>query len=90
MYGGGGGAFSCGTDKIIFLSREYLMILEDQAFLQSQDSAHRPPHSTPSPVSKLSLSFSVFLCVIGRAYWYEWGGDWLGEEHTTTRKPGSL
>ncbi len=43
--------------------------IEDQAFLRSYDSAPRPP---PLP-STSCLSFSVFKCVFGRAFWQERG-----------------
>jgi hypothetical protein len=45
------------------------IIIEDHAFLQSNDLA---PSRTPSPprplLSASCLSFSIFLCVAGRAY----------------------
>ena len=41
--------------------------LGKQSCSPSYDLARSPP-SPPSHVSKLSLSFSVFLCVAGRAY----------------------
>jgi hypothetical protein len=44
---------------------------EDQAFLQSYDSAPRPPPSFPAASY---LSFSIFLCVAGRSYRRERGG----------------
>jgi hypothetical protein len=47
--------------------------VDDQAFLKSYDSSHRPPPS-PFPLqfpSARCLSFSVFLCVAGRACWWE-------------------
>jgi hypothetical protein len=47
-------------------SREYLMIIEDRAFLRLYDSAPRPPHY-PSPAATC-LPFFVFQCVAGRAY----------------------
>ncbi len=59
-------------------SREYLMIIEDRAFLRSYDSAPHPPHS-PSPAATC-LSFSVFQCVAGRAYWR--GRGWAKSQTT--------
>jgi hypothetical protein len=46
----------------------------------------------PTLTSETCLSFSVFLCVTGRAYCRERGGEGMGEElnHTTARKPGPL
>ncbi len=32
--------------------------------------------SSPPPLSASCLSFSVFLCVGGRVYWWEGGGGW--------------
>jgi hypothetical protein len=40
-------------------------------FLRWFDSAPRPPPLSPS---ESCLSFSVFLCVAGRAYWRGWRG----------------
>ncbi len=46
--------------------------------MQSYSSAPRPP---PPPLpSTIFLSFSVFLCVAGRACWQESGGMGEGEE----------
>ncbi len=48
-----------------------------------------PPPSLPSAIC---LSFSVFPCVAGRAYWGERWEERVGEEpnHMTARKPGLL
>ncbi len=46
---------------------------EDQASSPSYDLAPPPP---PSPVIKLCLSFSFFLCVAGRVYWREGERGW--------------
>jgi hypothetical protein len=43
-----------------------------------------PPPPYPLP-SASRLSFSVFLCVAGRAYWRERVGVMGGEDHTTAR-----
>jgi hypothetical protein len=47
--------------------------IKDRVFSLSYDLAP-PPNPAPSPVSKLCLSFSVFLCVAGRDYWWGRGG----------------
>jgi hypothetical protein len=57
---------------------EYWMAIEDQAFLKSYELT---PPEPPSPLlqSTSCLSFSVFLCVSGRACWRERGeGDRAG------------
>jgi hypothetical protein len=60
------------------------MIIEDQAFSQSYDSALRlsPPPPFPQQVASLSLPSSVSVR----------GGKGMGEEpnRTTARKPGPL
>ncbi len=56
------------------------------------------PPSPHSPVSKMSLYFSVFVCVIGRPYWRDegmrvmgWGGGGSkSPNHATARKLGPL
>jgi len=61
--------------------RDYWMTKEDQAFSPSYDLA---------PLASC-FSFSVFLWVVGGAYWRQrWGV--VGEEpnHTTAKKPGFL
>jgi hypothetical protein len=44
-----------------------VLLIEDQAFLRSYDSAPRPL-PPPSLPSASCLSFSVIMCVAGRAY----------------------
>ncbi len=63
---------------------------EDKAFSPSYDSDPLPP-LLPLPSSSC-LSFSVFLCAFGQAYWWErGGGEWESiVKHTTTRKPDPL
>jgi hypothetical protein len=51
--------------------------IEDQAFLQSFDSAPRPPPLPPIP-SASCLSFSVFLCVTSELTDGRGGGGWRG------------
>ncbi len=46
--------------------------IEDKAFLRSYNSAPRPPF--PPLQQANCLSFAVFLCVDGQAYWRESGG----------------
>ncbi len=78
--------------SVSWYTREYCVIYWGlQDFLRSYDSAPRPPPSSPLP-SVRCLSFSVFLCVSGRAYWREGGGWGGGEEpnHATARKPDPL
>jgi hypothetical protein len=74
-----------GDKKLTILSREYLMYYRGPGF-----SCHRTlwlfPPATPS-----CLSFSVFLCVAGRAYWRERGeGREKEPNHSPTRKPRPL
>ncbi len=73
----------------VLYTREFELFIEDQAFSPSYDLAPSPP--LPPLPSASCLSFSVFLCVAGRAYWREMG-DGVGEEpnHTTARKSGPL
>ncbi len=70
---------------------EYWMIYRGPGFLPIVLFGSSP---TPFPPlrSASCLSFSVFLCVAGRAYWREKRGDGLGDKpnHTTARKPGPL
>ncbi len=61
--------------------------IEAQAFLRSYDSAPRLPCPPPLP-SAYCLSFSVFLCVAGPAYWQE--GVGVEPDNTTARKLESL
>ncbi len=60
------------------------MIIEEQAFSPSYDLV---PLLVPPPPSTSCLSFSVFLCVAGRAYWRERGGGggaWSSIDHSIT------
>ncbi len=60
-------------------AREYWMIMEDQAFLPSYDSARRPIPPSPPPPHISSASWPLFfLCVAGWAYWWEKGGGVVG------------
>ncbi len=68
-------------------------------FKRARLSRRRLLGSCPTPshhhLSSSCLSFSVFLCVAGRAYWQERGVEWEcgggGEpNHTTARKPCPL
>jgi hypothetical protein len=65
---------------------EYGIIVEDQSFLWLYYSAPRPPPS-PSLPSSSCLSFSVFLCVAGLAYWREREEE---PNHTKAKKSGPL
>jgi len=65
------------------LAREDCMIIEDQAFLRTYDSAPPPP---PFPSTNY-LSLSVFLCV---ACVTRGGGAVIEPNHTTTKKLGLL
>ncbi len=65
------------------------LFIEDQAFLRSYDLAPAHPHPLPHPSAR-GLSFSVFLCVAGRAFWRDMGGGGVLSYHTTARKPGPL
>ncbi len=49
--------------------------IEGQAFLRTYYMAQRPPPSPPFP-SASCLSFSIFLCIAGPAYWRERGSGW--------------
>ncbi len=57
------------------LTGEYWMIIEDQAFLWWYDLAiWSPPTPSPSPVSKLSLLLSLFVCHRSSLPTDGWGG----------------
>ncbi len=67
--------------------------IEDQALWRSYDSAPRPPPCQyPPPLPSAScLSFSVFLCVAGRAYsTYGMGGRRRGAKSYRVRPRESL
>jgi hypothetical protein len=84
-----GSGFGSTTLPNIAQGREYfcLWFIEDQAFWRSYDLASRPPPASLCH-KQGRLSFSVFLCVAGRAYGQ--GGRGSEPNHTTARKPGPL
>ncbi len=69
--------------------REDWMIYRGSGYLAVMWFGSTPaPFPLPLP-SANCLSFSVFLCVFGRAYWRDrgWGGEGVGLE---SRKPGPV
>jgi hypothetical protein len=74
-----------------WFSREDWIIYRGPGYLAVVWFGSKP---APFPLPLLSancLSFSVFLCVFGRAYWQERGrGDREEPNHTAVRKHGHL
>jgi hypothetical protein len=79
---------SCSYSQLPSRCRQKKIIYRGLAFLRSYDSAPRPPPSTLSLVSDLSLSQSSCVSPVELADGRAGGGVGLEPNHMTARKPG--
>jgi hypothetical protein len=77
------------TQNLQYGTESIEWFIEDQALLRSCRMIPLLAHPFPPLPSASCLSFTVILCVAGRAYR---SGEGVGEEanHTTARNPGPL